>query len=331
MPLRISDITLDSMPSDPPSPEEGEFWYNSTEDRFKVYRNGSIESLSDLDELTAHLADYNNPHGVSLEKARQVYSTVSGTIDMGSNKILNVGDPTLDGDAVNKLYSDSYVNGILVSGTPSDGQHFSYHAGNGVWQFLPAPSISGASNVGVGGVGVFDGLSNGVLQFKNINTTDSFVTITDDVGNNEIDIHVDNTSAVWNANKIDGMTVSSGAGGLNHPLHFDVLTYNSSTKTWYPDITPIYYLYQTTIKAGTIYPGSFTGTPPTATYTSVGGFLDTNYGVAATACTVSGTVYACIVQNKTTDGFEIVMGSNDLSDLVSVGWVAAADGEGSEW
>ncbi len=48
-----------------------------------------------------------------------------------------------------------------------------------------------ASNVGVGGVGVFKQKSSLDLQFKNINAGSSKVTITDDTGNDEIDIDVD--------------------------------------------------------------------------------------------------------------------------------------------
>lgn len=62
--------------------------------------------------------------------------------------------------------------------------------------------INTASNVGIGGVGVFDAKIGVDLQFKNINAGSSKVTITDDVANNEVDIDVVpgniNTSALNN-------------------------------------------------------------------------------------------------------------------------------------
>lgn len=46
------------------------------------------------------------------------------------------------------------------------------------------------SNVGVGGVGVYDGKVGVDLQFKNVNAENNKISITDDAGNNEIDIGV---------------------------------------------------------------------------------------------------------------------------------------------
>lgn len=54
-----------------------------------------------------------------------------------------------------------------------------------------ASGILGAgSNVGTGGVGVFKQVSGITMEFKNINAGSSKVTITDDTGNNEVDIDI---------------------------------------------------------------------------------------------------------------------------------------------
>lgn len=51
--------------------------------------------------------------------------------------------------------------------------------------------VTGASNVGSSGVGVFDALSGSTLQFKNINAGSSKVTVVNDAVNKEVDIDVD--------------------------------------------------------------------------------------------------------------------------------------------
>ena len=56
--------------------------------------------------IDAHLASTSNPHSVSLEQARTVSNVVAGIIDMGSNRITNVTDPTADQDAATRDYHD---------------------------------------------------------------------------------------------------------------------------------------------------------------------------------------------------------------------------------
>ncbi len=70
-----------------------------------------------------------------------------------------------------------------------------------------------ASNIGVGGVGVFDQKSGVDLQFKNINTGSNKVTVTDDLANNEIDIDVD--EANLSLGNISGNSDNITEGSIN--------------------------------------------------------------------------------------------------------------------
>lgn len=63
-------------------------------------------------QLSAHELDFNNPHNVTLEQARSEDNQVAGTIDMNSNKILNLATPTTSTDAVNKSYADGLALGL---------------------------------------------------------------------------------------------------------------------------------------------------------------------------------------------------------------------------
>jgi hypothetical protein len=68
-------------------------------------------------------------------------------------------------------------------------------AGVYTWKNMPVGGASGAGgfvvdaeNIGSGGVGIFKAKNGATLQFKKINAEDAKITVTDDVGNNEVDI-----------------------------------------------------------------------------------------------------------------------------------------------
>ena len=84
-----------------------------------------------------------------------------------------------------------------------------------------------ASNIGVGGVGVFDAKVGIDLQFKNINTiTNGGITVTDDVANNEIDISVNINGLTAEASVDSGadyfMMYDASAGALRKVLGSDM-------------------------------------------------------------------------------------------------------------
>ena len=110
MALQIAGIIFDELTSDPVSPSEGEMWFNSTLDRFCVFRNGSVECFSDLDELNAHIADTANPHGVTLEQARTAGNVLAGPIDLGGFAITNLATPTNPADAATLQYVIDQIN-----------------------------------------------------------------------------------------------------------------------------------------------------------------------------------------------------------------------------
>jgi hypothetical protein len=66
-----------------------------------------------------------------------------------------------------------------------------YLKADGAWTVIPASGeVNTASNVGTAGVGVFKQKVLADLQFKKINAGSSAISITDDTGNDEIDIDV---------------------------------------------------------------------------------------------------------------------------------------------
>lgn len=103
--------------------------------------------------------------------------TVAGTKTFSASPV--VPTPTLGSQAANKTYVDS-VTSTGESNT--------------------------ASNVGVGGVGVFKQKSGVDLQFKNINAGSNKVTITNDTTNTEIDIDVDQTQLTIAESQVTNLT-----------------------------------------------------------------------------------------------------------------------------
>lgn len=60
----------------------------------------------------------------------------------------------------------------------------------GLLKFSPTGSVNSAANVGSAGVGPFKQISGGEIQFKNINSGSNKISVTNDSGNDEIDIDV---------------------------------------------------------------------------------------------------------------------------------------------
>lgn len=100
--------------------------------------------------------------------------------------------------------------------------------GGGTTNFLradgswAAPGGSGeintASNVGTGGVGVFKQKSGVDLEFKKVNAGSAKVTVTDDTGNNEVDVDVvtgtdANSVCVGNDSRLSDSRTPTGAAG----------------------------------------------------------------------------------------------------------------------
>ena len=71
-----------------------------------------------------------------------------------------------------------------------------------------------ASNIGAGGLGLFKGKSGTTLQFRNINTGSSKITVTLDGGNDEVDIDLDQTQ-ITGTGVLTAGSINTGFGSIN--------------------------------------------------------------------------------------------------------------------
>ena len=82
-------------------------------------------------------------------------------------------------------------------------------------------------------------------------------------------------------------------------------------------------------KAGIVAAESFTGSPKKASVTFLAAFSDANYAVVVTPVMTADTHdFALWIESQTSVGFTINSGSDSISDLIQVNWVAMKIGEG---
>lgn len=116
--------------TDPASPVEGQFWYNTTDHRPKLRLNGSTLDLSDALTLGGQLGSYYlaraNHTGTQAAATISDLATVvkayrldeftapTAPVSLGSQRLTSVADPTSAQDAATKAYVDAMATGLDV-------------------------------------------------------------------------------------------------------------------------------------------------------------------------------------------------------------------------
>lgn len=89
---------------------------------------------------------------------------------------------------------------------------------------------------------------------------------------------------------------------------------------------PIYFQSSSAGKAGVLIPGDFSGSPKKATVTLGTAYPDSNYSVTLSVATDGTKTFAPQIEDKTNVGFVVNLNSNNLANLVEIGWHTLENG-----
>lgn len=126
----------------------------------------------------------------SLLNTAIVYNDQNNSLGSFYEELTAISAPSNPASGTRRLYVDSGTGKLSVR--TSGGTSLSLEE-------QTAGETNTASNVGAAGVGVFKQKTTFDLEFKNINAGSAYITITDDTGNNEVDIDVGTNVAKLNA------------------------------------------------------------------------------------------------------------------------------------
>lgn len=80
------------------------------------------------------------------------------------------------------------------------------------------------------------------------------------------------------------------------------------------------------LKAGVAVPGDFSGNPKKATITFTTAYLSTAYAITLAVVTDGTKQFSPSIESKTTSGFVLNLGANNIANLVEIGWHTMTNG-----
>lgn len=170
-----------------------------------LYYANQIIDIAGVSYRVTNITNSNSPFTSSVDAI--IYGNVLNgavTINLVNNTalpnrsvIIKKIDTTTTGNALTIVApAGSTIDGVGSVTLTADGETIQLIRNGTLWNTISTSggggggTVTSASNVGVGGVGPFDALVGTDLQFRNINSGSNKITVTNDVGNKEIDIDV---------------------------------------------------------------------------------------------------------------------------------------------
>lgn len=224
MALRINGIEFEELTIDPASPTEGQVWYNTTDQQFRIRRNGITQDIIFQSTLNTHIGS-TNPHTVTLEQARLADNQLAGDVDLNGNTLVNVGGVGPQYDAANQQYVKDQIDQKLQGldwqenvldkdlatppGVPAIGDRYLVlglltdaiiAVDTGLEQFTVAGDITTLLGPGdtfevVGSTGNDGTYTVNTAVFGGVNTV---ITVLEDITDATVDGNIEYTSGAWN-------------------------------------------------------------------------------------------------------------------------------------
>jgi len=220
-----------------------DIWKYTVNDGVLRYRVGTTGTAYGSWEVFAAQSWVTTQLGSYVSTTRQV---TAGTGMTGGGALS--ADVTLNAQTTTALWNANKLQGFdVATTTPTNGQILTYSTGTSKWEIVTPPafitltSLSGTSpityNTGTGAIGITQATTstNGYLtsgDWTTFNSKENALTFATGLNRSGNTITALVGSALWNANKIQGINVSATTPTTNQILQYDGTQYRPSTPPW---------------------------------------------------------------------------------------------------
>lgn len=166
----------------PASPSIGELYYLTAGMAGLYVYDGASWIAADGGTINESTINHDNIMNVGTNTHAQIDAHIADTVVHANDAVAASSNDTAPGSLFDKLVAGGNITFSVLN--PGLNEQF---------QISTSPAVgeaNTASNVGVGGVGIFKQKTTTDLEFKNINVGSNKLSVTDDVGNNEIDLDI---------------------------------------------------------------------------------------------------------------------------------------------